>query len=132
MKVHCSRGQRGSGISNLIFYRTPAFKYVVRAVDAIDEFDRIQLKIIAGPEQQIAFGTISRILSQMQNEGYIGRTGLKRTYSKRALRRNPDLVGLKFNYSRSDDTSSVILTKTGKWTEFMERWREFLSAGDQT
>jgi hypothetical protein len=118
------------GTTPITFSADPGYRRVVKAMQVLRYFDRIQLGVLC----DVPFGTASRILTTFENEGYVVPTGGdKREYTRAELEANPDLLGVRFNYNdRSGKESpetckSEVMQKVDKrWPELMRRWADFL------
>lgn len=112
---------------------------MVRCICALTRFDRLGVALIT----RQPYGTVSRVLSELANEGYIETTGERETYDKWEVRKNPDFYydgveagmngkprkrkKLIWPYGKKGGsyrfTKCAVLWKTTKWAEFMVRWR---------
>lgn len=116
------------------------YKAVIRHVHVMAIFDRLQLALLIN----IPYGTVSRILTELFNEGYIERVyhmwNRKKVYEKRAWSRalpsanNEMRVKGKVNWAYTDSTSARQQTYsvTPKWSQFLKRWNHFLKTGEDT
>ena len=113
------------GHTPLKFSGTNTESPIVRAMQVLHVFDRTQLTTLT----LRAYGTVSRLLSELYNEGYLEEvhdTGkqTKAPYNQAELRRNPDLKGVKLNYSKGHNViHSAQYRKSSTWPEVMTRWR---------
>ena len=116
--------RRGPGLTAVHFSDSEYYRGVIRMMQVSGEFDRIQVAVFG----KYKFGSVSRVFSELENEGYIRATGAKGRYSTMELKRNPDLRGFRINYAsgRSGFRTSVTYKKTARWSELMTRWHAFL------
>jgi DNA-binding PadR family transcriptional regulator len=116
------------------------FRAVIRHVHMMSHFDRLGLALMIN----IPYGTVSRILTMLYNEGYIEKVYHlwnkkkiyeKQGYSKGLPEANHDMrVNGKTNWSYTDkDTAHQQLYRVSpKWDEFLRRWNHFLEKGEDT
>lgn len=107
---------------------TPLWQKLIRALQILPAFDRIQLGILIDEE----FGTCSGRLSELHNEGYIqpildaeGKP-VKGKYSEGSLKRNPELKGRNLNYAKGKSKKfpgSETFEKSARFSELITRWR---------
>ena len=108
------------------------WRMLVRSLQVLPVFDRIQLGVITG----IPFGSVSRIVSELENEGYIEpvlQSGkpVKAVYSDGQLKRNPDLRGKTLNYGKGNERGARQYTKAKSFSEFITRWRAAVIASEK-
>lgn len=118
------------GNSPLVFSDAEYFKGTIRAIQALNLFDRVTIAVIL----KVPFGSVSRVISQLENEGYIVPASHK-SFSWKMVRQNPDLNGFRLNYSKKDgkvptsgELTSVTYHKSGTWDDLMKRWSHFLKS----
>lgn len=124
--------QRGTGKYPLCRILRMQHAPLVRAMQVVDVFDRIQLRLLT----DMKFGTVAPLLSAMRREGYIELTGEpNKIYSETELKRNPLLNGVKLNYAKKTRAGktpraagSERFRKTAKWSQFMSRWHAVVKA----
>jgi hypothetical protein len=99
------------------------YKAVIRAIHMLPRFDRILLSAL----YKIPFGTVSRILAELSNEGFVRKTQENAVYSEMWLKRNRDLMGHRMNYGTggSGQRASVVCIKSQSWPVFLTRWNTF-------
>jgi hypothetical protein len=113
------------GSTPLRFSGTNTESPIIRHMQALPVFDRTLLTIMT----LRAYGTVSRIVSELFNEGYLEEVKdagkpVKAEYNQAALRRNPDLKGVKLNYGKGKNIiKSAQYRKSSRWSELMTRWR---------
>lgn len=100
------------------------YKAVIRFIHLMPQFNRIEIAAIF----KIPFGTVSRILAELTNEGFIEKTEEQTMYSEMWIKRNRDLFDHRMNYGsgKSGQRASVICIKSKTWPVFLSRWNTFL------
>lgn len=117
------------------------FRAVIRHVHVMSLFDRLGLALTIN----IPYGTVSRILTMLCNEGYIEKVFHlwdkkkiyeKKGYSKALPEANHDMrVNGRVNWSYTDKrvVHQQLYRATEKWREeFIPRWNHFLEKGEDT
>lgn len=119
-----ARRRHGPGLEPVRLSLTKDYRALVKALQVLPEFDRIGLAVLV----DAPFGTVSRVLSELENENYIEPTGNKVVYTRADLVSNPDLQEHRLNYAsgKKPTASSVSYRKSGKWPLFIKRWADFL------
>lgn len=116
------------------------YKAVIRHIHVMTIFDRTQLALLIN----IPYGTVSRIMTELSNEGYIEKVYHlwerkkvyeKREWSKALPQANHEMrVKGKINWAYTD--SNVARQQTysvsAKWGQFLKRWNHFLKTGEDT
>lgn len=116
------------------------YKAVIRHIHVLPHFDRLQLALLIN----IPYGTASRIVTELFNEGYIEKLyhhwEKKKVYEKREWnkglpRKNAEMrVKGKINwaYTDKDVARQQMYRCSSKWSEFLKRWNHFLKTGEDT
>lgn len=116
------------------------YRAVVRHIHVLPHFDRLQLALLIN----IPYGTVSRIITELFNEGYIERlyhlwnkkpVYEKREWSKKLPQSNGDMrVKGKINwaYTDKDVARQQVYCCSSRWNEFLQRWNHFLKKGEDT
>ena len=98
------------------------YKFTVRAIQLLPVFDRLQIAALG----KVSYGSVSRIISEMCNEGYLEVAGTKSSYNISKLKNNADFNGYTFSYSNSNVRSPTQYRKTKLFSKFVSRWSSFL------
>ena len=125
--VQVSTGRQAKrGEDKLVIGFSKWWRLMVKAMQVIDQFDRVQLTVIAS--EYGVYGSVSGRLSQLCNEGYIRQVvGCERFYPDEVLLVNPDLDGVELSYAcggQKRGRSALVYEKTSTWPLFMKRWSD--------
>ena len=116
------------------------FRAVIRCIHVMSHFDRLGLALILN----IPYGTTSRILTTLHNEGYIEKlyhtweskkVFEKKGYSKGLPEANHDMClkgKTNWAYTKKRVAHQQMYRVSSKWSEFLKRWNHFLAKGEDT
>lgn len=132
------RKRQGTGSTPVKMYSTTYFRALVKILQVLPEFDRVMVNLLinasvppTAEKNLCEYGAVSRVFSQLENEGYIEPTGRKNSYSDGELKRNPDLKGFVLNYGSGNLRGGAAYRKTAKWSEFVTRWRGYIVGAEK-
>lgn len=116
VKRHTAR--KGDGASQFEPSTSKQDLKVLRAVHMLDTFDRVTI----ANTLDVPFGTVSRVLSQLCNSGYILQLNKSRAYQLGELDLFPWPADHRHNYDddQEDAISSVLYEKSVHWPKLMK------------
>ena len=118
---------RVTGATPVHMSASPEYRAIVRAIHTLDKVDRLGLAFLTG----IPYGSASRIISELCNEGYLTAiTEYKETHTRSRFR-YPMFTwgaGKKYiwTYSHANESSSQIYVRSVTWPWFMSTYEKFL------
>lgn len=116
--------RKGDGISKFTPSTSKQDLKVLRAIHMMDLFDRITIANTI----DVPFGTVSRVISQLMNSGYVWPLNKSRVFTIDELNQFPWARDHAHNYDDSDnDTiSSALYEKTAHWPKLMQELTKVL------
>jgi hypothetical protein len=93
-------------------FQRETFARVIRVIQMLPVFDRIQVAMLAG----VPFGTASAYIAHLEKAGYVSKTGGRVVYDR------SEFEGEKLNYSRASlpAVGSIEMRKTKAWKRLVE------------
>jgi hypothetical protein len=93
-------------------FQRQTFAQVIRVIQMLPVFDRIQVAMLAG----VPFGTASAYIAHLEKAGYVSKTGGRVVYDR------SEFEGEKLNYSRASlpVVGSIEMRKTKAWKRLVE------------
>lgn len=113
---------------------TDDYKAVIRYIHLHTDVDRLGLSFVTG----LPFGTVSRIISTLANEGYLAKhIGARMVYDRRYVDHELFMIDtpdkgrhLNWNYGNAQRRGRATgYTKSIYWDQFMKRYSRFLKTG---
>lgn len=110
------------------------WRLLIRCIHVLPMFDRVMLSLIAN----IPYGTVSRIVCELEKEGYIqpvvkGNKTLTKKWNRELPESNSDMrvygrTGKRVNWAMTDESIIYhkMYQKTDNWSEFLDIWNTFL------
>ena len=112
--------------------KTEPYRAVVRYLHLHKTIDRLGLGFVLGQP----FGSVSRVISTLCNEGYLERNPPRMVYSRAFMNYEVFCVDtddkghhLNWNYGTSPQGRATVYQKTDRWGQFMRRYDRFLKTG---
>jgi hypothetical protein len=125
-RVKVKRIRRGNKLTPVHFSEGDTYRRVVNYLQVHHTFNRIQIAIATG----VKFGTVSRILAEMANEGYLEHTGWGIKYGRQTRLSSRDLWDKDINYGTGPNPLAAIYRwKPEQLASFFHRYAVYRDTG---